>query len=131
MDDYYHHRRHDVNYMRNGKEVVDPNGHATDLFSEWVVQRESGIKSNRAKLVALIEHMDDGIGHRQSPECRPAKTPAARRSCSMATTREVAEVVRLQFVARSRSSLETSVRNSSESHYDPAEAIGFQCNHSG
>ncbi len=99
MDDYYHHRRHDNNYMRNGTQVVDPGGHATDLFSDWavefldaqkgmddpfllylaynaphtpiqppdewlqrVLQREPGISPVRAKLVALIEHMDDGIG---------------------------------------------------------------------
>lgn len=99
MDDYFHHRRHDVNYMRNGETVIDPQGHATDLFSDWAVeflneqvdarnpfllylafnaphtpiqppdswlqkvqQREPGITPVRAKLVALIEHMDDGIG---------------------------------------------------------------------
>lgn len=99
MDDYYHHRRHDVNYMRFNQEVVDPQGHATDLFTEWtcdflkqqaqankpfflylaynaphtpiqppadwlqkVKQREPGIEPGRAKLVALIEHLDAGIG---------------------------------------------------------------------
>lgn len=99
MDDYSHHRRHDVNYMRDGDSVIDPEGHATDLFTDWavefldqqqeaespfllylaynaphtpiqppeewlqkVLQREPGIKPARAKLVALIEHMDDGIG---------------------------------------------------------------------
>lgn len=99
MDDYYHHRRHDVNYMRNGDKVIDPEGHATVLFSDWAIeflneqanaknpfllylaynaphtpiqppdawlqkvkQREPGITPVRARLVALIEHMDDGIG---------------------------------------------------------------------
>jgi len=99
MDDYYEHRRHGVNYMRKNDDVIDPEGHATDLFSDWsadyirnragedepfflylaynaphspiqppkdwvrVVQaRESGIAEDRAKIVALIEHMDDGIG---------------------------------------------------------------------
>lgn len=99
MDDYYTHRRHDINYMRWGTETVDPAGHATDLFTEWsceylksqkdreqpfflylaynaphtpiqppeewvqkVKDREAGISDRRAKLVALIEHMDDGIG---------------------------------------------------------------------
>ncbi|WPP49195.1 sulfatase family protein [Catalinimonas niigatensis] len=37
MDDYWTHRRHDINYMRlNGKEI-DPEGHATDLFTQWSV----------------------------------------------------------------------------------------------
>ena len=99
MDDYYLHRRHDVNYMRRNDEVIDPQGHATDLFTEWtcdylrsrsdagspffiylaynaphtpiqppeqwlekVRQREPEISETRAKLVALIEHMDQAIG---------------------------------------------------------------------
>ncbi|MEZ6052229.1 MAG: sulfatase-like hydrolase/transferase [Planctomycetaceae bacterium] len=100
MDDYYNHRRHDINYMRLGNEEIDPEGHATDLFSDWacdylrkqakkdrnpfflylaynaphtpiqppdewlakVLEREQGIDEKRARLVALIEHMDDGIG---------------------------------------------------------------------
>ncbi len=99
MDDYYTHRRHGINYMRRNQEEIDPEGHATDLFTRWaceyvqkaaqserpfflylafnaphtpiqppeewlrrVRQREPGISEKRAKLVALIEHMDDGIG---------------------------------------------------------------------
>ncbi len=99
MDDYYHHRRHDRNYMRLQEQTIDPKGHATDLFSQWAVDyihsrkgasepfflylaynaphtpvqppddwlakvksRESDIDADRAKLVALIEHMDHGIG---------------------------------------------------------------------
>jgi len=99
MDDYYSHRRHDINYMRLNDEEIDPEGHATDLFTQWSVdyvksrekseqpfflylaynaphtpiqppeewvkrvkEREPGIDEKRAKLVALIEHMDDGIG---------------------------------------------------------------------
>lgn len=100
MDDYYHHRRHGNNYMRKNDEVLEPQGHATDLFSQWacdyleerakqpkqpfflylaynaphtpiqppkewvekVKKREADITDKRAKLVALIEHMDAGIG---------------------------------------------------------------------
>lgn len=99
MDDYYHHRRHQINYMRKNEVEINPKGHATDLFTQWacqflrdesksespfflylaynaphtpiqppkdwiskVQQRESGIGEKRAKLVALIEHMDQGIG---------------------------------------------------------------------
>ncbi|QDV35835.1 sulfatase-like hydrolase/transferase [Tautonia plasticadhaerens] len=99
MDDYEDHRRHGRNYMRHGAEEVDPEGHATDLFSRWAVEyldsrkgrpepfflylaynaphtpiqppeawvdrvkaREPGIDEGRAKLVALIEHLDDGVG---------------------------------------------------------------------
>ncbi|MEO1996319.1 MAG: sulfatase-like hydrolase/transferase, partial [Planctomycetaceae bacterium] len=98
MDDYYHHRRHNINYMRHNERIIDPQGHATDLFTQWsidfikqqstehpfflylaynaphtpiqpptdwlekVKRREPGIDNRRAKLVALIEHMDHGIG---------------------------------------------------------------------
>jgi arylsulfatase A-like enzyme len=99
MDDYYDHRRHGFNYMRLNETEIDPEGHATDLFSDWAVDylaraksserpfflylaynaphtpiqppeewarrvlaRESGIDASRARLVALIEHLDDGIG---------------------------------------------------------------------
>lgn len=99
MDDYYNHRRHGINYMRRDEEVIHPEGHATDLFTDWAVnyingrtvstapfflylaynaphtpiqppeewvtkvqQREGSIDEARAKLVALIEHMDHGIG---------------------------------------------------------------------
>jgi len=99
MEDYYTHRRHGNNYMRLNQQVIDPEGHATDLFSQWAVEyvksqaesdqpfflylaynaphtpiqppdewlecvkeREPGIDEKRARLVALIEHTDDGIG---------------------------------------------------------------------
>jgi len=33
MDNYWTHRRHGINYMREGEKVIDPKGHATDLFT--------------------------------------------------------------------------------------------------
>ncbi len=120
MDDYYNHRRHGFNYLRLNDKEIDPQGHATDLFTQWAIeylrersqkkdqtrvegvplsnrgqdardtkqpfflylaynaphapiqppsewlervkQREPGIGERRAKLVALIEHLDAGIG---------------------------------------------------------------------
>ncbi len=99
MDDYFHHRRHDINYMRLNEKTIDPQGHATDLFTDWaceylrgradqqepfflylaynaphtpiqppkewtakVQKRQKNIDPKRARLVALIEHMDAGIG---------------------------------------------------------------------
>lgn len=38
MDDYYTHRRHEINYMRLNDKVIDPKGHATDLFTQWSVE---------------------------------------------------------------------------------------------
>ena len=99
MDDYYTHLRHDINYMRHGSDTINPQGHATDLFTEWsvefiraqaqssqpfflylaynaphtpiqppddwverVTEREPDISPQRAKYIALVEHMDAGIG---------------------------------------------------------------------
>ena len=38
MDDYYTHLRHGRNYMRVDQEEIVPEGHATDLFSDWAVE---------------------------------------------------------------------------------------------
>jgi len=99
MDDYWTHLRHGINYMRLNDQVVDPKGHATDVFTEWAIdylkiqkendssfflylaynaphfpiqppedwlekvkKREPGISEKRAKNVALVEHLDSGIG---------------------------------------------------------------------
>lgn len=99
MDDYWTHRRNQLNYMRHNREAIDPTGHATDLFTEWacayleeraqgsqpfflylaynaphapiqpppewlakVKQREPQMNEQRVKLVALIEHLDSGVG---------------------------------------------------------------------
>lgn len=37
MDDYVIKRRHGENFMRLNDEVIDPPGHATDLFTAWAV----------------------------------------------------------------------------------------------
>jgi arylsulfatase A-like enzyme len=37
MDDYWTHRRHGINYMMENRKEIDPEGHATDLFSRWAV----------------------------------------------------------------------------------------------
>jgi len=99
MDDYYTHLRHGFNYMREGYQEVQPEGHATDLFTEWAVEvlrdegkeddpfflylaynaphtpiqppeewvervseREPEASPDRIRYVALVEHMDSGIG---------------------------------------------------------------------
>jgi len=99
MDDYWGKRRHDINYMRLNEEIIDPPGHATDIFTDWAVdyfdqgkngsqpffmflaynaphfpvqppedwlnrvkEREPQLSDKRARLVAFIEHLDEGIG---------------------------------------------------------------------
>jgi hypothetical protein len=99
MDNYTTHLRNGKNYMRHNTEVINPVGHATDLFTQWacdylqqrsnssqpfflylaynaphepiqppqdwldrVKNRFPGITDKRARIVALIEHLDSGIG---------------------------------------------------------------------
>lgn len=37
MDDYWEHRRHGINYLRHNREEIDPEGHGTELFTDWAV----------------------------------------------------------------------------------------------
>ncbi|MEQ8548688.1 MAG: sulfatase-like hydrolase/transferase [Cyclobacteriaceae bacterium] len=37
MDDYYTHLRADKNWMRENEHVIEPKGHATDLFTDWTL----------------------------------------------------------------------------------------------
>jgi arylsulfatase A-like enzyme len=45
MDDYLTHRRHGRNYMRLEGKEIDPEGHATDLFTNWAVDYLAARKS--------------------------------------------------------------------------------------
>ncbi|MCL2709474.1 MAG: sulfatase-like hydrolase/transferase [Planctomycetaceae bacterium] len=38
MDDYYTHLRHGNNYMRHNAEVINVEGHATDVFTDWACE---------------------------------------------------------------------------------------------
>lgn len=99
MNDYWNHLRKGKNFMRKNDKIINPKGHATDLFTQWAVDyiynkekdstpfflylsynaphfpvqppvewldkvlaREPNVSERRAKLIALIEHLDDGIG---------------------------------------------------------------------
>lgn len=38
MDDYYTHRRGGINWMRHNEAEIDPQGHATDIFTDWAIE---------------------------------------------------------------------------------------------
>ncbi|MFN8347202.1 MAG: sulfatase-like hydrolase/transferase [Spirosomataceae bacterium] len=99
MDDYYTHLREGKNWMRLNGQIIQPQGHATDLFTQWAIdylntqkkstkpfflylaynaphfpvqppqvwlekvkKRNPALSEKRAKLTALIEHLDESIG---------------------------------------------------------------------
>ena len=37
MDDYWTHLRRDVNWMRDNETEITPEGHATDIFTDWTI----------------------------------------------------------------------------------------------
>lgn len=47
MDDYYSHLRHNINYMRLNEKEINPQGHATDLFTVWAVDYIQGRKGKK------------------------------------------------------------------------------------
>lgn len=38
MDDYWTHLREGINYMRKNQTEINPQGHATDIFSNWAIE---------------------------------------------------------------------------------------------
>jgi len=42
MDDYYTHRRQGKNYMRLDSQRIDPEGHASELFTKWAIEYLEG-----------------------------------------------------------------------------------------
>ena len=47
MDDYWTHRRHGINYMRENENEIDPEGHATDIFTGWAIDYIKNQKSSK------------------------------------------------------------------------------------
>lgn len=37
MDDYWTHKRGDINWMRDNEKEIHPQGHATDIFTDWTI----------------------------------------------------------------------------------------------
>lgn len=58
MDDYLTHRRGGQNFMRRDQTVIDPSGHATDLFTDWACDY-------------LVERAASPSGDRQSNARQP------------------------------------------------------------
>ena len=49
MDDYYTHLRGGINFMRLNDQEIDPEGHATDLFTDWSIDyiRERAVDADK------------------------------------------------------------------------------------
>jgi arylsulfatase A-like enzyme len=56
MDDYNTHLRHGVNYMRQNAETIEPQGHATDLFTQWAIDFLQRPRRDAGPFVLLLTY---------------------------------------------------------------------------
>jgi arylsulfatase A-like enzyme len=56
MDDYWTHLRHENNYMRMNKQTIEPEGHATDLFSSWAIDYLNKQKENSSPFFLYLAY---------------------------------------------------------------------------
>lgn len=56
MDDYYNHRRGGINWMRKNRREIDPEGHATELFSDWAIDYLEDRKGKRAPFLLYLPY---------------------------------------------------------------------------
>lgn len=54
MDDYWNHLRGGVNWMRHNHHVIEPTGHATDLFADWASDYLRGAKADKSPFLLLL-----------------------------------------------------------------------------
>jgi arylsulfatase A-like enzyme len=77
MDDYWTHLRHGNNYMRENLTEIEPEGHASDIFSQWAIDYlEENSKNNQPFFMYLaynaphfpIQPPEDWLGKVQKRE---------------------------------------------------------------
>lgn len=56
MDDYWTHLRGGVNWMRFNEEVIEPEGHATDLFTVWTLEYLEKRKEEQAPFFLYLAY---------------------------------------------------------------------------
>ena len=56
MDDYYSHLRHNRNYMRLNDQEIKPQGHATDLFTQWAVDYLESKEARKAPFFLYLAY---------------------------------------------------------------------------
>ena len=56
MDDYYTHRRNGLNWMRENEKEIDPEGHATDLFTDWTIEYLNKKSTNKEPFFLFLTY---------------------------------------------------------------------------
>ncbi|MEY2586193.1 MAG: hypothetical protein RLY11_42, partial [Bacteroidota bacterium] len=56
MDDYFTHRRVGVNWMRFNEKVIDPPGHATDIFTAWAIDYVENKKKSKEPFFLFLSY---------------------------------------------------------------------------
>ena len=96
MDSYTTHLRHGNNYMRRNAEVIEPKGHATDLFTDWAAEylRERAKRPDQPFFLYLAYNAP------HFPIEPPAEWLAKVQAARAATGREAREERRLRRASR-------------------------------
>ena len=96
MEDYWNHRRHGFNYMRLNKEEIDPQGHATEIFSNWA---KSYIVENAGKKEPFFMYLAYNAPHFpiQPPEDWLSKVKKREPGINEIRAKTVALVEHLDF----------------------------------
>lgn len=106
MDDYYHHRRSDINWMRYNEKEIDPEGHATDIFTDWAIEYLNNRKEDQQPFFLYLAYNAPHFPIQPPPEYLD-KVLEREKNISEKRAKNVAFIEHLDFsVGRVISSLE-------------------------
>jgi arylsulfatase A-like enzyme len=57
VEDFWEHRRHGINYMRLNDQMIDPEGHATDLLTGWSVDYIHERSNHEQPFFLFLSHL--------------------------------------------------------------------------
>jgi hypothetical protein len=97
MDSYTTHLRHGNNYMRRNARVIEPEGHATDLFTDWAADYLRERAATRPAVLPLPRLQRAAL----SPSSRP-RMAGEGQAARAADGREAGEERRLRRAPRRR-----------------------------
>ncbi len=96
MDDYYTHLRGGVNWMRFNEKEINPEGHATDIFTNWAVEYLNQQKKNKKPFFLYLAYNAPHFPI-QPPASFLEKVHAREKNISEARAKNCAHVEHLDY----------------------------------